>query len=158
MGVSITYCEATPTQITLSFSDPVKADATGTYTVYDPDVQQQPFPATFQDPLSKLNIIVLKPSLTLTAGGTILVSVSGITEASSGLTVGPLAIGAVVKSALTITNCVATTSLVVVYFSEPLDKTLLSHFSGDDPNFARNYTVQPAGGQAIHPKSAIYIE
>lgn len=156
MGVSITYCEATPTQIKLRFSDPVNGTG-GTYTIYDPDVQQQPFSAAFQAAESKADVIVLKPSIIpLTAGGTILVSVSGIAEASTGLTLGPLAIGAVVKSALTITNCAATTSLVVVYFSTQLDKSLLNKYFGSDPNFAGNYTVQPAAGQPIHPKSAIY--
>jgi hypothetical protein len=153
MNVSITHCEATPTSIKLTFSETVDGSS-GKYTVYDPEVQQQPFNATLD--ATNANVVTLKPSANLTAGGRVLVSVAGVT--SSGISVDPLAIGAVVKSALRIVNCVATTSLVAVYFSETLNRTNIDSFKGDDPNFAANYSVQIAGGGLVTPNSAIYID
>jgi hypothetical protein len=49
--------------------------------------------------------------------------------------------------ALTIKNCVATPTDVVVYFSEPLDISNVSANTGDSPNLVGNYTVQSLSAQ-----------
>ena len=59
--------------------------------------------------------------------------------------------------ALTIKNCVATPTQVVVYFSEPLDESALNSNGGTDPNFHQNYTLkQLPASTVVRIKKATY--
>lgn len=145
MAVTLTHCEATPNLITAVFSEAVTITSSAAFEAYDPAAGLVALAlATTTTPT---NVVQLTPNTALTVGDQILVSVTGVAP-------DPLAIGTVVKSALRIVNCVATPSLVVVYFSEKLNPTPSN--STTSPNNPSNYTVQPAGGQSVNPTSAVY--
>jgi hypothetical protein len=161
MALRLTDCQATQKSIIVFFSDDVTAPgATGaTYTVYNPAVSETPTnidkSSGTTSPISydvnhfatTLDLTKLTAPLTLKVENHILVSVTGIPVEEV-----PLAIGTVVKSELTIVNCVVTSDLVVVYFSEALDTAA----GAADPNDPSNYTLFVAGGQIIQPTSANY--
>jgi hypothetical protein len=137
MALKIVDCQATPTSITVVFSDSVTA---ATFTVYDPAVSVSP--VTTPSVSFSGNVAIISPTSPLgkmNLGDKILVSVTSIT-ASGGSVPGPLAVEAVVngKHALRIVKCVATPATVIIYFSEPLD-------SVPDPTTA-TYTVKSANG------------
>ena len=146
MALRIVECQATPTSITIFFSEDIKTVTGATFTVYDP---------LLSPPLSDVTGVTydaarfaatFKPPAPPNVGDQILVSVTGIASQ------GPLALGAVVKSALTIANCLATPGLVVVYFSESLD----TNVDPSNPNNPSNYSVSIDGGQPVQPALANY--
>jgi hypothetical protein len=153
MALRIIDCQATPTSITVVFSDPVN---NATFAVFDPAVSQTASTITSVTGIPG-NVATLTLPSPIHVGDQILVSVTGITLPASSQEPppGPLAIGAVVKSALTIVNCVATPNLVVVYFSQPLDAATKVG-SGNDPNLTSNYTVRLDSGQIVQPTLANY--
>jgi hypothetical protein len=155
MDLRITDCQATPSSITLVFStNGTTSIANATFTVFDPSASSAPIQPTSSAITGNVAKLTLSPS-SLHVGDQILVSVTGIVlSPAPPEPPTPLAVGAVVKSALQIVNCVATPTLVVVYFSENLNPTPSNVAAS--PNNSSNYTVQPAGRPLLNPASAVY--
>ena len=149
MALKIVDCQATQNSITVFFSEAVN---TATFAVYDPAVSPAAFTPTASGLPSIVATLAIAPGR-VNVGDHILVSVTGITlPSSTEPPPGPLAIGAVVQSELTIANCLATPGLVVVYFSEPLDTPV----GPGNPNNPSNYAVSIDSGQPVQPALANY--
>ncbi|HWY49075.1 MAG TPA: hypothetical protein VNX70_16925 [Bryobacteraceae bacterium] len=154
MALRIVDCQATQKSITVFFSEAVQPPAVANFAVYDPTVNPAALPPTGIAILPGNGVKLSLAAGSVNVGDHILVSVTGITlpAGSQEPPPGPLAIGAVVQSELTIANCLATPGLVVVYFSEPLDMPV----GPNNPNNPSNYAVSIDSGQPVQPALANY--
>jgi hypothetical protein len=162
MALTITKCFATPTILVVYFSGPLNAapgpNAAASYTItpQPAGVATNPTSAAYNanDNSSTLQL----PAALALVPGTWL-SVSSTVADNNGPLAGTFYVQVSSGSKLTIRNCVATPTSVVVYFSEPLDTSSLGTATppapNNDPNFAPNYTVQVQATAAVAAQTLV---
>ena len=182
MNLQVTKCEATPTSITVFFSEPVNQDPApaansalnqGNYTVYDPAPGSAfASPKQLSDPSVKSlvkdiqgfgnsGLIIPFATNVFNRGDWVLITANNNIRSVNKDLLDPshaTAAGQINgKNALRIENCIATQSNLQLFFSDNLDTSQLNTGSGSDPNLASNYPVtQLPGGASITPKTATY--
>jgi hypothetical protein len=162
MALTITKCFATPATLVVYFSGPLIAppdpNSAANYTVTpQPGVAAtNPTSAAYNanDNSSTLQL----PAVLALVPGTWLAVSSTVTD-NSGRPTETFYVQVSIGSKLTIRNCVATPTSVVVYFSEPLATSSLGTAKpprpNNDPNFAPNYTVQVQATAAVAAQTLV---
>jgi hypothetical protein len=170
LTLTITKCFATPTTLVVYFSEALNAapdpDSAASYAVLQQPTGTKivPAPAPSYNANDNSTTFQLPAAAGLTPGSWL--SVSGTVEDQNrNVLSGTFYVQVGSGSKLTIRNCVATPTSVVVYFSEPLDTSSLGTATpavpNNDPNFAPNYTIQvqataAAAAQPLVPTNATY--